>query len=269
MNNLAVALMEQGELAKARGLREQTLEIQRHVLGPEHRDTLRSMGNLGAVLLAEGKKEDARKLFEKVLDTMRRILGPEHPDTLSGMNNLAGVLSSLGRDHEARRLNEEAMEVRRRVLGPKHNNTYISRFKVVLNLLQAPERTAADRARALELTKEWTELEPDDQYAWKWRGLAEYCNGDWDAAIRSEERCVKLRGDRGWAFQHVVFALAYAQKGEMDRARAWYEKARPAIDKGTTLAPPSDTPRWLVDEATARLGAAELPGPVFARPGVP
>jgi tetratricopeptide (TPR) repeat protein len=251
MNNLAVALGEQGELAKARGLREQTLEIQRRVLGPEHHDTLRSMGNLGAVLLAEGKKEDARKLLEKLLDTMRRILGPEHPDTLNCMYNLAAVLSSLGRDREARRLNEEALEVQRRVLGPKHNDTRHTRFKVVLNLLQAPERTAADRARALELTKEWTELEPDDQYAWKWRGLAEYCNGDWDAANRSEERCIKLRGGRGWAFQHVVFALAYAQKGEMDRARAWYEEARPAIDKGGT----ADTPRWLVDEAKTRLGA--------------
>ena len=41
----------------------------------------------------------------------------------------------------------------------------------------------------------------------------------------------------------------------MEKARDWYEKARPAVDEGKT----ADTPRWLIDEAKARLGAAPPP----------
>ena len=50
MNNLAIILKGQGKSDEARKLHEQTLEIQRRILGPEHPDTLRSMHNLAAML---------------------------------------------------------------------------------------------------------------------------------------------------------------------------------------------------------------------------
>ena len=48
MNNLAETLQAQGDLTGARKLHEETLAIQRRVLGPEHPDTLTSMNNLAS-----------------------------------------------------------------------------------------------------------------------------------------------------------------------------------------------------------------------------
>ena len=55
MSNLASALREQGDLAGARKLQEETLAIQRRVLGPEHPDTLNSMNNLGDTRAGAGR----------------------------------------------------------------------------------------------------------------------------------------------------------------------------------------------------------------------
>ena len=48
MNNLAETLREQGDLAGRGKLNEETLAINRRVLGPEHPDTLTSMNSLAA-----------------------------------------------------------------------------------------------------------------------------------------------------------------------------------------------------------------------------
>ena len=89
MTNLAGVLRGQGKFDEARKLHEQTLEIRRRILGPEHPDTLWSMNNLAIVLGEQGKHDEARKLLEQTLEIRRRILGPEHPDTLESMHNLA------------------------------------------------------------------------------------------------------------------------------------------------------------------------------------
>ncbi len=99
------------------------LETRRRVLGPEHHDTLASMGNLAGTLRAQGDLPAARKLQESALDTTRRVLGEEHPDTLASMNNLAGTLNAQGDLPAARELQEAALEASTRVLGPNHPTT--------------------------------------------------------------------------------------------------------------------------------------------------
>ncbi len=51
MNNLALTIHAQGDLAGARKLEEEALAIRRRVLGPEHPDTLSSMSNMAAICL--------------------------------------------------------------------------------------------------------------------------------------------------------------------------------------------------------------------------
>jgi hypothetical protein len=72
MNNLAETLFSQGDLAGARKLEEETLDILRRVLGPEHPTTLTSMNNLAETLRAQGDLGGARKLEEEMLDIRRR-----------------------------------------------------------------------------------------------------------------------------------------------------------------------------------------------------
>jgi Flp pilus assembly protein TadD len=65
LNNLAVVLKAQGDLAGARPLHERALAIREKVLGAEHPDTVM---NLNAVLLqAQGDLAGARPLLERAL----------------------------------------------------------------------------------------------------------------------------------------------------------------------------------------------------------
>jgi serine/threonine protein kinase/tetratricopeptide (TPR) repeat protein len=248
MNILAKVLDGQEKLDEARTLHEQTLEIRRRVRGPKHPDTLESMNNLAYVLMRQGKHDEARTLLEKAVEISRLTLGLEHPLTLTSMSGLGIALASLGKHDEARTLLEKVVEVNRRTRDPEHPSTLFS-MDILAGVLLA-SRDAPDRLRALELTRHTVESIPSEQIHWKWLSAAEYRNGHWEAAIRAAEKCIELR-KKGWAFHWVVLALAHARRGEMDRARAWYDKARPAIEGGKGL---YDTPRWLIAEAVSLLG---------------
>ena len=60
-------------------------------MGPEHPQSLSSMGNLAGLLKEKGDLEEAETLFRQSLEHRRKQLGETHPDTLASMHNLAGV----------------------------------------------------------------------------------------------------------------------------------------------------------------------------------
>jgi serine/threonine protein kinase/tetratricopeptide (TPR) repeat protein len=252
-NDLAQLLKQQGQMDEARKLHEQTLENRRRVLGPEHRDTLASMNTVAHALEGQGKTDEARKLQEQTLEISRRVLGPGHPDTLRSMSNLAFALIGQGKREQARELFEQTLELQRRLPGPEHPAVFDSLYGLVLLMLNAPDPPTDDRIRALELTRQMAAERPDEQLSWKWLGVAEYCNGHWDAAIDAEERCLKLRGDRGWAFQWLVLALAHSRRGDRAEAEHWCGPIQASYLINPT---PSwaDTPRWLIAEAEPLLG---------------
>src|SRR5229473_3260118 len=109
-----------GLFSRAKDLEQQSLEIRRRVLGPEHPDTINSMNNLEVCLIYLGRYPEAEKLGRETLDLRRRVLGPEHPQTLNSMSNLAGVLSAERRLPESEKLNRETLNLYRRVLGPEN-----------------------------------------------------------------------------------------------------------------------------------------------------
>ena len=134
MNNLALTLRAQGDLAGARGLQDQVLTLSRRLLGPEHPDTRTAMNNLAETLGAQGDLAGARGLEEQVLTLRRRLLGPEHPDTLRSMNSLAATLWAQGDLAGARGLEEQVLTLRRRLLGPEHPDTLRSMNNLAMTL---------------------------------------------------------------------------------------------------------------------------------------
>ena len=126
MGNLSNTLWSQGDLAGARKLQEQVLDVRRRVQGAGHPDTLTSMNNLATMLMSQGDLAGARKLQEQVLDERHRVLGEEHPGTLTSMSNLATTLCDQGDLAGARTLEERVLDVRRRVLGEEHPDTLTS-----------------------------------------------------------------------------------------------------------------------------------------------
>jgi len=136
-------LWSQGEYHRARTFEERAVAHGTRWLGPEHPDTLSSLGNLAETLRAQGDLAGARAKQEQVLAACQRVLGPEHPDTLTSLNNLAATLRAQGDLAGARAKQEQVLAARQRVLGPEHPDTLGS-----LNNLAATLRAQGDLAGA-------------------------------------------------------------------------------------------------------------------------
>ena len=89
MNNLGNIYLVRGKYPQAEALYNETLAIERRVLGPAHASTLSTIQNLANVYGMVGQYASAETLFQETLEIQRRVVGPEHSDTLHAMVNLA------------------------------------------------------------------------------------------------------------------------------------------------------------------------------------
>ncbi|KAK5629322.1 hypothetical protein RRF57_005037 [Xylaria bambusicola] len=92
-------------------------------LGPEHPDTLSSMGELAYVYREQRQLPEAESLSMQALEISKRVLGPEHLRTLAVTNNLALTYIDQKRFKEAELLHLHVLEVNKKVLGAEHQNT--------------------------------------------------------------------------------------------------------------------------------------------------
>jgi serine/threonine protein kinase/tetratricopeptide (TPR) repeat protein len=137
----------EGKIAAAQC--ERARELYARHLGPDHPDTLASLGGVANSYSALGRHADALKLREEVVALCTRRLGPDHPDTLRCRFNLAVSYAAVGRGADALKLNQETLALMKARLGPDHPDT----LKNMDNL--ATDYTAAGRpAEALKLHEE-------------------------------------------------------------------------------------------------------------------
>lgn len=99
------------------------LETRREVLGPDHRDTMRSMRELATVFKEQGRLPEAASLLRKTLDTQKRVLGPEHPDTFITITVLAAVCEAEEQPLTSEQLFTGLWKLQKKVLGPDHLET--------------------------------------------------------------------------------------------------------------------------------------------------
>jgi Tetratricopeptide repeat len=67
-----------GRTQEALKLREETLQLQKAKLGPDHPNTLTSMNNLAVSYEAVGRTREGLKLREETLQLQKAKLGPDH-----------------------------------------------------------------------------------------------------------------------------------------------------------------------------------------------
>jgi len=134
LNNLALLLKDQGDIAAARPLLERAVAIYQ-LLGPDNPDTALGLNNLAIVLHIQGALAEARPLYERALAIRERSLGAEHPDTAASLNNLARLLQAQGDLAGARPLYERALAILEKALGPAHPNTNRGRHNFARLLL--------------------------------------------------------------------------------------------------------------------------------------
>jgi hypothetical protein len=155
MHNLAMFYSAAGRKAEELALDEEVLALRRKVLGPDHPDTLKTMGNLAGSLSDAGRVEEAIELQAEVVAGYGRVLGPEHPHTLSATGNLSVGHRRAGRLPEAVTLQEQALATMRRVLPTTHRDLAIA----LGNLAELYEMTGRER-EAAALRQELAALQP-------------------------------------------------------------------------------------------------------------
>jgi len=122
-----------GLFGHAQTLLERALETRRRVLGPEHRDTLRSINELADLYRNQGRLNEAEKLLHAELDVLGRTSGPDDIETFKATNILARILARTGGSpEEALKLLEDALPRERRALGPEHEITIASTFELAI-----------------------------------------------------------------------------------------------------------------------------------------
>lgn len=123
LRDLAIILLDQGDLDAARTLLERAVEICETRLGPHHVDTACCLNVLAGVLRAQGDLETARRLLQRALDTLGTRLGDNHPHTIQCLNSLASVLLGQGDLVTARSLHQQALTNSEVYLGPDSLHT--------------------------------------------------------------------------------------------------------------------------------------------------
>ncbi|MCT2588111.1 tetratricopeptide repeat protein [Actinophytocola gossypii] len=134
-NSHAAILGHLGRHEEALACHRDVLDARRHLLGPDHPDTLVSRTNVGVALNALGRYEAALTEHRGVLSTRNRLLGPDHPDTLTSRDHVAAVLNNLGRQDEALTAHRAELDACVRVLGATHPDTLVSRHNLAAVLM--------------------------------------------------------------------------------------------------------------------------------------
>lgn len=96
LNNLGLALLQQGRVDAARALLERALAQRRQLLPATHRDIAQTLSNLGVLLQGAGELDRAEVLLGEALAIRAQALGDDHAQVAQARNNLALVLQDRG-----------------------------------------------------------------------------------------------------------------------------------------------------------------------------
>ena len=92
-------------------------------IGPDHRDTLATIGGLARGYRDAGQVDRALALFKEALPPMQAKLGDDDPLTLATMKDLAFVYVTTGQLDQGLPLSEQALALCKPKLGPDHPET--------------------------------------------------------------------------------------------------------------------------------------------------
>ena len=236
-------------------------------------DLLLEQTSLAQELLKAGEPREAERLDREAVRESER-LAAEYPDVVDyrtmvvfSLSQHARTFVRNGREREAADSHDKALALARKLVDdhPDRRDLKSSLARTAWSAAElfanARDPGVRDRERAVALARTSVKILPGEEAEaafYKTLAMAEYRVGRWDAALKAEEMCLKVRGNGGYAYDCVLMALAHARRGEMVTAREWFAKLPPKFEPGKM----ADTPRDLYDEAAALLGTTPEAKPV-------
>ncbi len=134
LNNLGVAVGNQGRLGEAERLHRRALEMRRAVLGPDHPAVAQSLVNLGKLALDRGEDASAAEILDRALAIRERAFGPDHPVLAEVLALRAQARLRQGRPEAAEGDLRQALRLREARLGPRHPETALTRLELARTL---------------------------------------------------------------------------------------------------------------------------------------
>jgi tetratricopeptide (TPR) repeat protein len=215
-----------------------------------------------------GQSAEAEKAFRKLVDRCEKALAqaPASPESrrqvIWSVGSLADLLSDRDRSAEAAQFFRRALEVQGEVVRQTPNQANQRQMAAFHNglawvLATSPDLPVRDPAAAIAEARKALELAPQQGSVWNTLGVAQYRAGDWKAAIASLEKSMELRSG-GDSFDWFFLAMAHAQCGERERARAFFDRAGKGMER---MKPQAEELRRLRAEAAGLLGVEDPPRP--------
>jgi tetratricopeptide (TPR) repeat protein len=123
LNNLAVALKNQGQMGEAIQMEEQVLSGKNEIYNEDDDGIWKTELNLANSYTIQGRWNDAERIYQRLLITVRERYGERHPRTLRVIIGAANCYGRQGLYHEALLMREELYKNSREVLGEEHPET--------------------------------------------------------------------------------------------------------------------------------------------------
>lgn len=134
VQELGLALLQEGHYEEARKTEEEAVSIGSRVLRPEDPSLLQSRRVLAECIMFLGHPEEAEKSLRDVLANQTRVLGAENPDVLTTRYNLGEALSEQAKLGEAEKFDRETLEMDRRALGRDNPGTILQMLSLAFIL---------------------------------------------------------------------------------------------------------------------------------------
>ena len=228
-------LLRTADPGMAEELLEESLDIRRKVLGPDHEEVGRTLGNLSITLAQAGRMEESLSVRLEALATLERALGSEHRRVAASLNNLAVVQWHLGRYRESLNTQRRALAIYEHELPDSDRAVSYALINIGSSLwkagLFAEARSHYERCLAA--------LAPDSGLVSLLRnnlGEVYASQGDLVAARESFELALEMRTKRfGPKNKDVVGTMA--NLGNVERLAGNLDLARRLLEQATAISP--------------------------------
>ena len=120
LNYLALALLNQDDLAGAEKAYLEALHVRQKLFGPVNADVATSMDDLAQVYWRQGNFPASEALVRASFTARRQLFGDDNLDVAASLNSVAVLLTSQDKYAEAEVVMRDVWARRRKLLGPAH-----------------------------------------------------------------------------------------------------------------------------------------------------
>jgi eukaryotic-like serine/threonine-protein kinase len=231
---LGGVLDDLGRFVEAEAVYRRLLDARLRVFGPDDFLTIQTRKFLANTLRHQGRLDEALALQRECVEFFKQMLGPTHPVTLNFLNEIAAALEKKSDPVALRDFYERWLrEMLEAPPDPDPNPDLPYKLSVRLSTMAfhlvtgLPPSIRIDGALAVQAAEKAVALSPDWDDVWTDLAVVYYRLGRLDDAMRAIQSSIarpKWKG--GDDFDWLVLALIHTGRGELDQARAWYDKAR-------------------------------------------